>query len=108
MNELLPSNAPVSEMANITREITVRAVAPGDQLGTSVWPNVRVERAPQYRFIAFAVATPTERTINTNGARPSVTVARPATRLPLGAARPTTAPSTMGKIDPSEQPQELA
>src|ERR1700727_2492721 len=102
MNELLPSNAPVSDTANITSEMTVRAEAPGDQLGTRVCPNVRVDSAPQYRFIALAVATPTERTINTNGAILSVAVASPATRLSLGAASPTTTPSAIGRIEPSE------
>ena len=83
----------------------VRARGPGDQLGTKVCPNVSVESAPQYRFMALAAATPTEKTISTKGAIPTVSDARPAMRLPLGAARPTAAPSTIGRNEPRVQPQ---
>src|SRR5271165_5029371 len=101
----LLASAPSSDSPNSTSAMTVRARGPGDQRGISVWPKVSVDSAPQYRFMAFAAATPTEKTISTNGAMPCVNHASPATKLPLGAARPTIAPSTMGKNEPKVQPQ---
>src|SRR5665213_2393857 len=107
-NAFWASSAPASDMARSARVAVVRARAPGDQRGMSVWPTLRTESAPQYRFSAFAVAIPTEKTMRTSGAMPWVGAVSPATRLMLGAASATVAPRTIGRTDPSVQPQYVA
>ena len=100
-----PNTAPATDRTKNTKHMAVRARGPGDQRGNTVWPKVSADNAPQYKFMALAAATATENTMSTSGAMLPVSEASPAIKLPLGAASPTNAPNTMGRNEPSTQPQ---
>src|ERR1700743_1981124 len=78
-------------MPKSTIAILARALALGEKRGIRVCPTVRVDREPQYRFIALVAAMPIENTTTTRTAMPLVRVVRPPMTLSPPTARPITA-----------------